>query len=137
MFWIGKQAGFVYSENAIPIARDKVVRDIPHWSWYHASDTSHFPDAVKLRQQVQNRIRASEQTLGRLAVVNHNVHRVEVLCVCAMTLQQILREAALQRSKPQPVMFVALEQKLVQPIAESTNAIVKDNRIGFRWRHNS
>ena len=72
-----------------------------------------------------------------MLVVRHYIDRVKVVRVHAMTGHQALRKFALQRCKPETIAIVSLEQKLNETIAESTNAVVENDWVGVRSRHNT
>ena len=52
-----------------------------------------------------------------------------------MSLQQRRGEVALQRCKPEAIVGVAFQNKLIQAIAKTTNAVVKHYRVGSRNMH--
>jgi hypothetical protein len=54
-----------------------------------------------------------------------------------MTLKQLARKIALERSKPEAVMPISFEQKLHGAIAKAANAVVKHDRLARRVRHNN
>ncbi len=66
-------------------------------------------------------------TFAGLAVVNHDVNRIEVNRIRAMALQQLRRNVALQRGEPNTIAIVALQEELDKMIAETADPIVEDN----------
>jgi hypothetical protein len=59
-----------------------------------------------------------------------------MLMIPVMTLQQRRSKGTLQRSKPQAVMTISLQQKPHGPIAKAADAVV-ENDCGKRFTHNN
>src|ERR1051326_5961425 len=115
---IGEHASVVFTKDAITIARDEPVDHIPQGPWYYfACGCRRAPETSELAAGAQDRIGALQHALVRLFVVFHDVQRVEIFRIDAVTLQDSRCEVALQRCKLQTAMLVVFEQKLDQTIA--------------------
>jgi len=81
------------------------------------------------------RIRPSQQSFAWLIVVKDHINRVQIAGVNTVPLQQRSGKVTLERRKTKSIVCVSNQKKLVETIAQSANAIVKHNRIGFSWHH--
>ena len=118
------------AENTIAIARHNLVNHFSKPARQHAPDSRPAPDTAELFQHVEDCVRARKQIFSGLVMVFHDVNRVEVVRVHAMSRQQRTRKFALQRRKPETIALISLEQKLNETITESANAVVENNRVG-------
>ncbi len=84
------------SEDAIAIAGNEIVDSIPHPAWQHSANASNAPNAAKFLQETKYRVGPREQVLINCFVIPHDINRIEILSVCAMTLQKVFRKLALQ-----------------------------------------
>ncbi len=125
----------MFAEDTIAIKRHKFVDDVAQSSRQHAGDSRQTPNPAQLRQHVQDRIRARQQSFVRSLVVLHYIDGVEVVRIHAMTRHQAIREFALQRSKPKTIFRVTFQQKLNEVVTQSANAVVKNDWIGIGCRH--
>ena len=48
-----------------------------------------------------------------------------------MALKNLLPEATLQRCEPKAIVPIPLQNKLNEPVAESANAVIEDDGVGF------
>ena len=137
MFWLRQHARFVFAENAIAIARHNLIDRIPKSSRQQTTCLRQTPNTTELGQHVKNRIRARQQSFIALVVVFHDIDRVEVVRVYAVTRHQALRKFALQRRKPETIALISFQQELNETVTESANSVVENDWVGVRSRHNT
>ena len=134
MFWIRQHARLVFAEDPIAIARHNFVDCISKPTRQHAADSRQTPNATKLRQHVKDGIRPRQQSfIGELVVLNY-IDGVEVMRVYAVTRHQAVCKFALQRRESKTIVSIAFQQKLDEVIAESANAVVKNDWVGIGVR---
>ena len=80
-------------------------------------------------EQLELTWRIGFPSIGRVIVIEHHIYRVKVQRIGAMPLQQRCSQVALQRCKPESIVSISLQKKLVEAIAKPTNTVVKDNRV--------
>jgi len=134
---IRQGAGLVSAENTITISHYYPVNPIAQNLSQQSSGPCQTPETFKLRQHVDDSVGARQHSLAGLTVINHDVKRVQVTRICPMPLKQSCRKIALQGCKAKLVVGVALQQELIQTVAEPANAIVKHDRVGAGFRHST
>src|SRR2546428_10243484 len=87
------------------------------------------PDSAEMSQNRHGGVRPCGETLGRLLIVGHDVHRVEILLINAVPLQYAPGEFALSRSKAKLATRIALQHELHQTIAEPADTVVENQRV--------
>lgn len=95
MFWIRQHAGFMFAKDPIAVARHHFIDCVSKSSRQHADDSCQTPNALELRQHIQDRIRPRQQSLiGSLVVLDY-IDGVEVVRVYAMSRHQVVGKFAL------------------------------------------
>jgi len=134
---IGEHASVRFTKDAIPVTRDKIIKPVANSSRDDSGQSPNPPDASQHVAKKKKGIAPGQQLLVWLSVIAHRINSVEIGVINVVTFQQIGRERALQGREPEPVMPISLEEKLHGAIAETANTVVKHNRAGYRFRHES
>ncbi len=134
MFWIRQHARLVFAEDPIAIARYYFVDSISEPSRKQAPDSRQTPNAAELRHHVKDRIRTRQQSFIGSLVVSNYIDGVEVMRIYSMTRHQAVCKFALKRRKSKTIVRIAFQQKLNEVVAESANAVVKNDWVGISGR---
>ncbi len=105
------------TKNAIAVARDDLINPISERSRQHARNSTQTPNPSELRHHVKDRVGTREQRFVGLSVVLHDIHRVQILWVNAVTNEQLGSEFTLQRCKTNAIPGVPLKQELNEVVA--------------------
>ena len=126
-------AGLEFAKKLITVARDQVVGFVSEPARQQLHDRGDSaPDSAQFCEYLNRSVGAGCQTFVGLRIVQQQVHRIQSLWVDSVSLEDIARELTLQSGKPEAVGLVALEDKLIEAIAESANTVIEDDRIGYR-----
>lgn len=128
---IGEHASVEFTEDAIPVTRDKVIKPVANRSWDYSCQSRNAPDAAQDFGEKKHRVALCQQLLVGLSVIAHRVNSVEICVVNVVPFQQISREAALQWREPEPIMTISFEKKLNNAVAETTDTVVEHNWPGY------
>jgi len=88
------------------------------------------PEPAQVLRNEDRSVRAGQQAFAGLAVVEDDVHGIEIGRADAMAAQNPGGEIALQRCEPEDVAVVALEDEFHGAIAEAADAVVENDRVG-------
>jgi hypothetical protein len=134
---VGQQTGLGLTKEAIPVLRHKIIKPVANRSRKHSCQSRNPPRPAQNIGEKQQGVRLCQQFFVGLSVIAHAVDSVEICMINTVTSQQIRREAALQWSETEPVVAISFEEKLNGAIAETADTVVKNNRAGYRFKHDS
>jgi hypothetical protein len=126
----GEHAIFGAAENAVAVAGDEAIPSVAQRSGQESEDdTEDLPESAKALENEDNDVRAREETFVRKFVIEDDVDGVKVLRIGIVTGQDTRGERTLQRGKAKDGVGIAAEDELIQAVAESACAVVKNDRV--------
>ena len=92
-------------------------------------EAQELPDSAEFFQDKDDGIGAREETFVGKFVIDDDVDSVEVLGICAVAGQDAGSERALQRCETKDSVGITADNELVQPVAESADAVVENDGV--------
>ena len=89
-----------------------------------------LPESAKAFEDKDDGVGAREETFVGKFVIEDDVDSVKVLGIGTVTGQDARGERTLQRGEPKDGVKITAQDELIQPIAESADAVVEDDGVG-------
>src|SRR5580658_488279 len=131
VFFRRDRARVVLPEGAVPIPCDQVVAPSSQRQGKHAQRSAQSsPTSAQFPQHRNGGVGPRRDPLFPQAAIDYHVHGVEVFGRCAMASQELGSKITLQGGETEAVLRIMLQHELNQPVAETADAIIENNRIG-------
>src|SRR5580692_1839039 len=128
----GRQhAGFEATEDAVAIAGDYAVSPIAEEAGLELRhETQEAPEAPELLEDEDCGVGTSQQVFIGLIGVDDDINGVEISGVRPAPRKDARGQGTLQRSEAENSCGIAAQDELVQAVAESADAVVKQDGVG-------
>ena len=131
VLWLRQKTRLGSAENSITIARNHAVCGIAQDSGKQLQRGSNYaPKSSQGLQHEDRRIGTGFQTLIGLIRINSDIESIQVLRIRSMAGQDARSQGTLERGKAENTVRVSQQDKLIHPVAEPADAVVKQDGVG-------
>lgn len=90
-----------------------------------------MPSGPEMPEDEDDRIGSRPQMFVRLIWIHNDVDGIEIGRAGTVASKNFRRESALQRGKSEDRAVIMPQNKLIQPVTQSTDAVVEDDGVGL------
>src|SRR5580692_11458501 len=136
VFFRRDRARIVLTEDAISVSRYQIVAPVSQPQRQRLQKRTHgSPSSTQFPESYNGCVRPGCNPLPRKIVVQHHVHGVEIVWRGVVASKYVGCKFTLQRSKTEAVVRIAVQEELNQPVTETANAVVQNDRVGGGRSH--